>query len=194
MGKSLPGVEGIWGGVTMTDINKKIEEIMGIENEKERYRAATSFLCDIVADQNNRELKKSYEDIIYFNVSMFRQAFERDDKTDTTEMVFSMLAKELLDEYTNWLFWMGKELNADDIDVCMSVAQVVFDLSFKYREVVDVMEYVLKSPDITLRQRLTAYGYLLDTHNSEITDYLGEEKSEKYRKERLKFCPNQDRQ
>lgn len=178
----------------MTDINKKIEEIMGIENEKERYRAATSFLCDIVADQNNRELKKSYEDIIYFNVSMFRQAFERDDKTDTTEMVFSMLAKELLDEYTNWLFWMGKELNADDIDVCMSVAQVVFDLSFKYREVVDVMEYVLKSPDITLRQRLTAYGYLLDTHNSEITDYLGEEKSEKYRKERLKFCPNQDRQ
>ena len=194
MGKSLPGVEGIWGGVTMTDINKKIEEIMQIENEKERYRAAISFLCDIVASQNDDELKKSYENIIYFNIDMFLEALARKNKADTTEMVFSMLAQELLDEYINWLFWKRKELNADNIDVCMSVAQTVFYLSFKYREVVDVMEYVLKSPDITLRQRLTAYGYLLDTHNSEITDYLGEEKSEKYRKERLKFCPNQDRQ
>ena len=174
----------------MTDINKKIEEIMGIENETERYRAAISFLCDIVASQNDEELKKSYEDIIYFNVSMFRQAFERRNKTDTTEMVFSMLAKELLDEYTNWLFWIGKELNADDIDVCMSVAQMVFDLSYRYHEAVDTMEYVLKSPNITLRQRQTAYGYLLDTHNPGITDYLGEEKSEKYRKERLKYTEN----
>ncbi len=178
----------------MMDINKKIEEIMQIENEKERYRAAISFLCDIVASQNDGELWKSYDDIIYFNIDMFLEAFKRDNKTDTTEIVFAMLAQELLDEYTNWLLWKGKELNADNIDVCMSVAQMVFDLSYRYHEAVDTMEYVLKSPNITLRQRLTAYGYLLDTHNPGITDYLGEEKSEKYRKERLKFCPNQDRQ
>lgn len=173
----------------MTDVNKNIEKIRQIESEKERYRAAISFLCDIVASQNDGEIWKSYEDIIYFNIDMFRQAFERQNKADTTEMVFAMLAQELLDEYTNWLYWKGKELNADDIDVYMSAAQVVFDLSFKYREVADVMEYVLKSPNITLRQRLTAYNYLC-SDNPGITDYLGEEKIEKYKKERLKYAGN----
>lgn len=173
----------------MTDVNKNIEKIMQIESEKERYRAAILFLCDIVASQNDGEIWKSYEDIIYFNIDMFRQAFERQNKADTTEMVFAMLAQELLDEYTNWLYWKGKELNADDIDVYMSAAQVVFDLSFKYREVADVMEYVLKSPNITLRQRLTAYDYLC-SDNPEITGYLGEEKIEKYKKERLKYAGN----
>lgn len=173
----------------MTNINKNIEKIMQIESEKERYRAAILFLCDIVASQNDGEIWKSYEDIIYFNIDMFRQAFERQNKADTTEMVFAMLAQELLDEYTNWLYWKGKELNADDIDVYMSAAQVVFDLSFKYREVADVMEYVLKSPNITLRQRLTAYNYLC-SDNPGITDYLGEEKIEKYKKERLKYAGN----
>lgn len=173
----------------MTDINKNIEKIKKIESEKERYRAAISFLCDIVASQNDGEIWKSYEDIIYFNIDMFRQAFERQNKADTTEMVFAMLAQELLNEYTNWLFWKRKELNADNIDVCMSAAQVVFDLSFKYREVADVMEYVLKSPNITLRQRLTAYNYLC-SDNPGITDYLGEEKIEKYKKERLKYAGN----
>lgn len=138
----------------MTNINKNIEKIRQIKSEKKRNRAAISFLCDIVASQNDGEIWKSYEDIIYFNIDMFRQAFERQNKADTTEMVFAMLAQELLDEYTNWLYWKGKELNADDIDVYMSAAQVVFDLSFKYREVADVMEYVLKSPNITLRQML----------------------------------------
>lgn len=173
----------------MTDVNKNIEKIRQIESEKERYRAAISFLCDIVASQYDGEIWKSYEDIIYFNIDMFRQAFERQNKADTTEMVFAMLAQELLDEYTNWLYWKGKELNADDIDVYMSAAQVVFDLSFKYREVADVMEYVLKSPNITLRQRLTAYNYLC-SDNPGITDYLGEEKIEKYKKERLKYAGN----
>ena len=173
----------------MTNINKNIEKIMQIESEKERYRAAISFLCDIVASQNDGEIWKSYEDIIYFNIDMFRQAFERQNKADTTEMVFAMLAQELLDEYTNWLYWKGKELNADDIDVYMSAAQVVFDLSFKYREVADVMEYVLKSPNITLRQRQSAYDQLC-SDNPEITGYLGEEKIEKYKKERLKYAGN----
>ena len=72
----------------------------------------------------------------------------------------------------------------------MSVAQMVFDLSYRYHEAVDTMEYVLKSPNITLRQRQIAYGYLLDTYNPAITDYLGEEKSEKYKKERLKYAGN----
>lgn len=174
----------------MTDINKNIEKIKKIESEKERYRAAISFLCDIVASQNDGEIWKSYDNIIYFNIDMFIQAFERKNKTDTTQMVFAMLAQELLDEYTNWLYWKGKELNADNIDVCMSVAQMVFDLSYRYHEAVDIMEYVLKSPNITLRQRLTAYGYLLDTHNPGITDYLGEDKIEKYKKERLKYAGN----
>ena len=173
----------------MTNINKNIEKIRQIESEKERYRAAISFLCDIVASQNDGEIWKSYDNIIYFNIDMFRQAFERQNKADTTEMVFAMLAQELLDEYTNWLYWKGKELNADDIDVYMSAAQVVFDLSFKYREVADVMEYVLKSPNITLRQRLMAYNYLC-SDNPEITGYLGEEKIEKYKKERLKYAGN----
>ena len=173
----------------MTNINENIEKIMQIESEKERYRAAISFLCDIVASQNDGEIWKSYDNIIYFNIDMFIQAFERKNKTDTTQMVFAMLAQELLDEYTNWLYWKGKELNADDIDVYMSAAQVVFDLSFKYREVADVMEYVLKSPNITLRQRLTAYNYLC-SDNPGITDYLGEEKIEKYKKERLKYAGN----
>lgn len=174
----------------MTNINKNIEKIRQIESEKERYRAAISFLCDIVASQNDGEIWKSYDNIIYFNIDMFIQAFERKNKTDTTQMVFAMLAQELLDEYTNWLYWKGKELNADNIDVCMSVAQMVFDLSYRYHEAVDIMEYVLKSPNITLRQRLTAYGYLLDTHNPGITDYLGEDKIEKYKKERLKYAGN----
>ena len=174
----------------MTDVNKNIEKIRQIESEKERYRAAISFLCDIVASQNDGEIWKSYDNIIYFNIDMFIQAFERKNKTDTTQMVFAMLAQELLDEYTNWLYWKGKELNADNIDVCMSVAQMVFDLSYRYHEAVDIMEYVLKSPNITLRQRLTAYGYLLDTHNPGITDYLGEDKIEKYKKERLKYAGN----
>lgn len=173
----------------MTDVNKNIEKIRQIKSEKKRNREAISFLCDIVASQNDDEIWKSYENIIYFNIDMFLEALARKNKADTTEMVFSMLAQELLNEYTNWLFWKRKELNADNIDVCMSVAQMVFYLSFKYREVADVMEYVLKSPNITLRQRLTAYNYLC-SDNPEITDYLGEEKIEKYKKERLKYAGN----
>ena len=51
------------------------------------------------------------------------------------------------------------------------------------------MEYVLKSPNITLRQRQSAYDYLC-SDNPEITGYLGEEKIEKYKKERLKYAGN----
>ena len=170
----------------MTDINKKIEKIRRIKIEKKRNRAAISFLCDIVADQNDGELWKSYDDIIYFNIDMFLKAFERRNKTDTTQMVFAMLAQELLDEYTNWLFWKGKELNTDNIDVCMSVAQMVFDLSYRYREAVDTMEYVLKSPNIKLRQRQSAYDYLC-SDNPAITGYLGEEKIENIKKSALNF-------
>ena len=74
----------------MTDVYKNIEKIMQIESEKERYRAAISFLCDIVASQNDGEIWKSYDNIIYFNIDMFIQAFERKNKTDTTQMVFAM--------------------------------------------------------------------------------------------------------
>ena len=169
----------------MTDINKNIEKIRRIKSEKKRNRKAISFLCDIVASQNDDEIRKSYEDILYFNIDMFLDALARKNKTDTTDMMFAMLAQELLDEYTNWLYWKGKELKADNIDVCMSVAQMVFYLSFKYREVVDVMEYVLKSPNITLRQKQSAYEYLC-SDNPEITGYLGKDKIEKYKKEQRK--------
>ena len=53
---------------------------------------------------------------------MFLEALARKNKADTTEMVFSMLAQELLNEYTNWLFWKRsyfKKLDQtwDDIEI-----------------------------------------------------------------------------
>lgn len=115
-------------------------------------------------------------EVLYFLIDMF---FEDYKGANNDFEYYSNVIQFLTEKYVETIYCSN--MSSDNVELILSVAGVVYDLSYKYTKKVNLVRLALQSPNITNSQKLRALNMLLDGE-PETTNVMSQEEIYKYKK------------